>query len=551
MKLIQTGTILTVGTHNYVIREQIGAGGFGSVFRAECDGKSYAVKVNTNPTASHIQSIRNEFDIASKIDSIHTIRYYHLNEHEQNDYPCFIIMEYADCGNLESLYNQRKKNKIPFSNDELKDIFFQLIEGMIDISKVAVHRDIKLENILLSNTPNGVIYKLADYGISKFADADTRSPSKTMKGAKSALYYPPELWIDVGAHGQNNVKMDIYAMGIVFYWIANLRYPYKEYDEDKKIVVGDVSRMHRVSLVSSFNRSVDKVYKVMIEKMLEKAPVDRYNSWEEIHKYLSGSSVGQGYERSSLVDSMMSGQLARRDADRKKESEETEKRRQKEERFAMLLSQIKSKIYKPLREAVNEVNDNLGEDSIILTEPECDYDEEIFSFEHIVKGRDEDEDRHISFEFWALHDEPPKQPYSFYTHINGSEIDPFTQQMIGGVPNRPFEYKYFNRKILLWGTISADCNCGYSIAVLERPDDEYGELMIIEYIPNYNSMFYSFPIDRSHLKRLIERGFHDVNHKINVKPFEFEKIAFLLSLNNNAEPNSINDPLKKGRFDFF
>lgn len=122
-------------------------------------------------------------------------------------------MEYADGGNLEGLYNQRKKNKIPFSNDELKDIFFQLIEGMIDISKVAVHRDIKLENILLSNTPNGVIYKLADYGISKFADADTRSPSKTMKGAKSVLYYPTELWRDMGAHGQNNVKMgNVYAM---------------------------------------------------------------------------------------------------------------------------------------------------------------------------------------------------------------------------------------------------------------------------------------------------------------------------------------------------
>ena len=212
--------------------------------------------------------------------------------------------------------------------------------------------------------------------------------------------------------------------------------------------------------------------------------------------------------------------------------------------------QIKSKIYKPLREGADEANINLGEDSIILTEPECDYDEEIFSFKHIVKGRGEDEDRHISFEFWALHDEPPKQPYSFYSHINGSKIVPFTQQMIGGAPNTPFVYTYYNRKILLWGTISADCNCGYSIAVFERPDDEYGELMIVEYIPNFNGMIYSFPVDKSHLKRLIENGFRDVNHTINVKPFDFKKIEFLLKINDMAEPNSIKDLLKKGRFDF-
>lgn len=91
------------------------------------------------------------------------------------------------------------------------NVSHQLIDGMLDISNVAVHRDIKLQNILISNG----MYKISDYGLAKYAGATTRATSQTMKNMGSVPYYAPELWAQPDSHGLNDVQVDIYAMGIV------------------------------------------------------------------------------------------------------------------------------------------------------------------------------------------------------------------------------------------------------------------------------------------------------------------------------------------------
>lgn len=149
MNVINIGTIVTDGKNKYRVVEYLASGGFADVYKALNDGQSYALKVIKTDDASYLNSINNEFDIASKVDCENAIHYYYLNDNGKNGFPCFIIMEYANGGNLYEELLKRKKDG-PYTSEELVDFYNQLIDGMINISTIAVHRDIKLKNILIS-----------------------------------------------------------------------------------------------------------------------------------------------------------------------------------------------------------------------------------------------------------------------------------------------------------------------------------------------------------------------------------------------------------------
>lgn len=64
------------------------------------------------------------------------------------------------------------------------------------------------------------IPKITDFGLAKIANGTTRT--KTFKGWGSRLYMAPEAF----SYTENTIQMDIYSMGIVFYQLATLKYPY-------------------------------------------------------------------------------------------------------------------------------------------------------------------------------------------------------------------------------------------------------------------------------------------------------------------------------------
>jgi hypothetical protein len=50
----------------------------------------YAIKVATENDKSVLGSMKNEYEAASKIHSLHSIEYLYFNEYGVNDFPCFI-----------------------------------------------------------------------------------------------------------------------------------------------------------------------------------------------------------------------------------------------------------------------------------------------------------------------------------------------------------------------------------------------------------------------------------------------------------------------------
>ncbi|KAK7688948.1 hypothetical protein QCA50_007639 [Cerrena zonata] len=101
-----------------------------------------------------------------------------------------------------------------------------------------VHRDIKLENILLTAEPNldhhTPLIKLTDFGLSRFIDPS--SPLLTTR-CGSESYAAPEL---VTGRPYDGRETDVWACGIVLYAMATRRLPFdrergcKDGEHDKK-----------------------------------------------------------------------------------------------------------------------------------------------------------------------------------------------------------------------------------------------------------------------------------------------------------------------------
>lgn len=161
----------------------------------------------------------NEINVFNDLgDHENIVQYYGVTE--TPDY-IGIITEYCSEGNLFELIEKKLKLKLTQKIKYLID-FINSIEHLH--KKNFIHRDLKLENILLSNQK----VKLCDFGLT------VHSQKMNHKFVGTSLYICPELFEkDI----KYNQKTDIYAIGMIIYLILYEKtYPFeKELDIIKNI----------------------------------------------------------------------------------------------------------------------------------------------------------------------------------------------------------------------------------------------------------------------------------------------------------------------------
>jgi serine/threonine protein kinase len=171
---------------NYILMDKIGAGQYGSVYRAEhkVDPGLFAVKVmnlDKFKDAPKLQEFtNNEVSILNKIDHPHIIK---LIEVLKTSTHFFLVYEFCDEGTLEE--HIKKRGTIP--ENEALSIFYSMREAFIVLFKANIlHRDLKPSNILFKN---GVL-KIADFGFCKELLKEN-DMTQTMVG--SPVYMAPEV----------------------------------------------------------------------------------------------------------------------------------------------------------------------------------------------------------------------------------------------------------------------------------------------------------------------------------------------------------------------
>ncbi len=358
----------------YTIIRILGSGQFGVVYEAQdSNGISLALKtiITASADTTTLQSFINEGRLATEIQHENVVRYFFFHDGRQYpQFPPYILMEYADGGTLEDLLGEHKSHNEYFEANELRALLLQLASGMKAINEKLVHRDIKPDNILLAHD----VLKISDFGLSKIVGAATRS--RTFKGINHIKYCAPEAW----RLEENAPAMDVYSMGIVFYEVATLEYPYPA--KQKGDIIESFKNVHLFEPPTdprSHNPGLGIALAQTILKMLSKRPDQRYSSWGQVIQRLQSPRSSSQSTRNvgSLVERALERHKQAEDA-RLRAQEEANKRREYEESVVYCFKEIVA----ATREIVDAFNDASEFVKLSL------YENASLSFLVYVEGRD-------------------------------------------------------------------------------------------------------------------------------------------------------------------
>lgn len=195
--------------NRYEVKELLGAGGMGLVFRAVDTelGEVIALKtlkkemLDQDPNA--LERFKSEIRLARRISHRNVVRTHDLGEHSG---AYFITMEYVEGRSLKELIRERGRLPVPVTLTVGK----QLCRAL-EVAHAAgvIHRDVKPQNMVVQS--DGVL-KVMDFGIARLA---TGHGSMTHAGmiVGTPEYMSPEQLMGDELDG----RADIYAVGCVLY----------------------------------------------------------------------------------------------------------------------------------------------------------------------------------------------------------------------------------------------------------------------------------------------------------------------------------------------
>ena len=204
----------------YLYGRQIGQGAFGKVNLGlnVLTGRVVAIKSFKKSTEekfkSNMKKVLYETNLMKNLNHPNITKI--LEVFNDEDY-MLIIMEYINGGNLFSFVKKRRK----LSEKIAKFLFRQIILGIKYIhSQNIVHRDIKLENIIIdfNNT-----VKICDFGIGKVL----RSNEELLYDkCGTPMYMAPEIVLSSKKNGYRGFPVDIWASGITLYIMLTGNLPF-------------------------------------------------------------------------------------------------------------------------------------------------------------------------------------------------------------------------------------------------------------------------------------------------------------------------------------
>src|SRR6266536_4538726 len=168
-----TGTKVQVGSHRVVILKYLSEGGFAHVYvvqlPAPVDGTSQAVlKRVAVPDKEALANMRTEVETMKKLKGHKPIvTYYdsHASQLKGGGYEVFLLMEFCNGGGLIDFMNTRLHNRL--TEPEILKIFSDVAEGvacMHYLKPPLLHRDLKVENVLITTAGSRKRFKLCDFG---------------------------------------------------------------------------------------------------------------------------------------------------------------------------------------------------------------------------------------------------------------------------------------------------------------------------------------------------------------------------------------------------
>ena len=305
-KLLKEEMKLEVRQENLVIQEKgnpkkyytpiklLGQGSYGSVYEAQniIFQNTVAMKIiNKTDSKMDDKEILNEINILKKLSHPNIVKIFEFYITKAHYY---IVTEFCKDGELFSYI----KNK--YSERQLAVLFYQIFSGLWYLhDNKMLHRDIKLENIMISgkekdqSTGEELFWiKIIDFGTAKIFEKNKKE--KDVVG--SSYYIAPEVL------KQNyNEKCDTWSVGVILYMALVGKAPFDGKNDDEiihKIAKGNYNNKESKLL----NHSSE--VRDLLSKLLEKDLSKRFSAKEALEhpwfKKFGGRSLFSNYKKEEV-----------------------------------------------------------------------------------------------------------------------------------------------------------------------------------------------------------------------------------------------------------
>lgn len=283
------GTKVQVGDHRVIIERYLSEGGFAHVYVVQLprpiDGNQKAVlKRVAVPDKEHLSNMRTEVETMKRLrGEKHIVKYFdsHASQLKGGGYEVFLLMEFCQGGGLIDFMNTRLHNRL--TEPEILKIFTDVAEGvacMHYLKPPLMHRDLKVENVLISTSGSSKIYKLCDFGSAAPARpaattaAEGRLIEDDISRHTTLQYRSPEM-IDVYRKQPIDEKADIWALGVFLYKLCYYTTPFEE--------VGQMAILNARFKFPGYPRFSDQL-KLLVASMLRERPSERPNIYQVLQK---------------------------------------------------------------------------------------------------------------------------------------------------------------------------------------------------------------------------------------------------------------------------
>ena len=206
---------------HYKILEKLGEGGMGVVYKAEDTKLKREVAIKFLP--HHISAdeedrkrLETEAQAAASLNHPNIAHVYAIEEvkNSRGESELFIVMEYIDGKDLK-----KKLKEGPISIDKAVEIATQIAGGLEAAHKKGIiHRDIKSQNIMITNDGNA---KIMDFGLAKISGRSQLTKEGSTVG--TIAYMAPEQ----ATNGDIDSRTDIWAFGVVLYELLTGHQPFE------------------------------------------------------------------------------------------------------------------------------------------------------------------------------------------------------------------------------------------------------------------------------------------------------------------------------------
>ena len=280
----------------YQVIRKLGEGSYGVVYLVLNNVNNTRVtmkkiiKVKENEVDN--LAIKNEIDILRKLDHPNIVK---IIEYYETAEAYYIITEFCEKGELYGYINHE------YSERQLAVLFYQVFSGLCYLhDNNILHRDIKLENVLVSEIEKDPItsklfywIKIIDFGTAKIFLKNKRE--RAIVG--SSYYIAPEV-----LKKNYNEKCDTWSVGVILYMLIVGRAPFDGEDDDEiisRIKIGTYNTKHK-KLLDKSPELQDLVKKLLdvnnATRLSAKQALD--HSW---FKKVNGRWLYSNFEESSIL----------------------------------------------------------------------------------------------------------------------------------------------------------------------------------------------------------------------------------------------------------